>query len=178
MKKSAGKSTRAKKPIQKAEKVAVKPNIISHSKLENLKSLKLKSEVPQFKAGDRVIVKCRVKEGDKERLQAFDGVVISRKGRGINETFTVRKVSSGVGVERVFPLHAPTVAGIEVKVEGFVRRQKLYYIRGLEGKASRIRDKNLKLAEAQGLQLGNTTEEISSSTDEVEAANTASGQTV
>ncbi len=122
---------------------------LAHVPLENLKCIALKSDIPDFKSGDKVVVKTRVKEGDKERLQAFEGVVIGRKGRGASETFTVRKVSAGVGVERVFPLHSPIVAGIEVKVEGFVRRGKLFYLRGLEGKASRIQDRNLKLSEAQ-----------------------------
>jgi large subunit ribosomal protein L19 len=116
--------------------------------IENLKCIQLKSDVPDFKSGDKIVVKTKVKEGDKERIQAFEGVVIARKGRGASETFTVRKVSGGIGVERVFPLHSPIIAGIEVKVEGFVRRGKLFYLRGLEGKASRIQDKNLKLSEA------------------------------
>jgi large subunit ribosomal protein L19 len=122
---------------------------LAHEPIENLKCIPLKSDVVDFKSGDKVVVKTRVKEGDKERIQSFEGVVIGRKGRGASETFTVRKVSAGVGVERVFPLHSPIVAGIEVKVEGFVRRGKLFYLRGLEGKASRIQDRNLKLSEAQ-----------------------------
>lgn len=162
---------------KKTEKLAKAPKVVAHSKLENVKAIKLRQEIPQFKAGDKVIVKSRVKEGDKERLQAFEGVVIGRKGRGIAETFTVRKVSAGVGVERVFPLHAPTVASIEVKVEGFVRRQKLYYLRGLEGKASRIRDRNLKLSEAQGLISGNSTDLSVNEAASSETASTESGQT-
>jgi large subunit ribosomal protein L19 len=116
--------------------------------IENLKCIQLKTNVPDFKSGDKIVVKTKVKEGDKERIQAFEGVVIARKGRGASETFTVRKVSGGIGVERVFPLNSPIIAEIEVKVEGFVRRGKLFYLRGLEGKASRIQDKNLKLSEA------------------------------
>ncbi len=114
--------------------------------LENLKSVVLRSDIPQFKAGDKIVVRSKIKEGDKERVQAFEGVVIARNGRGINETFTVRKLSAGVGVERVYPLHSPTIVGIDLKVEGFIRRAKLYYLRGLDGKKARIRDKNLKLA--------------------------------
>jgi len=83
----------------------------------------------------------RVKEGDKERLQAFEGIVVAKRGGGISENFTVRKVSAGVGVERIFPLHSPTIATIEVVRRGLVRRAKLYYLRRLSGKAARIREK-------------------------------------
>lgn len=101
----------------------------------------LKTDVPTFRAGDTVRVNVRVREGEKERLQAFEGVVIRRKGGGISETFTVRKVSNGVGVERIFPLHSPVVSKIDVVREGHVRRAKLYYLRGLSGKAARIRER-------------------------------------
>lgn len=106
-------------------------------------------EIPVFKAGDKVVVKSRIKEGDKERVQAFEGVVIARTGRGPASTFTVRKVSAGVGVERIFPLYSPNVVSIERKSEGYVRRAKLYYIRDLDGKAARIKDKNIRLMETQ-----------------------------
>lgn len=96
--------------------------------------------VPPFRAGDTVIVHVKVKEGDKERIQAFEGVVIARKGSGINESFTVRKISFGVGVERVFPLHAASVEKIVVKQRGKVRRAKLYYLRELAGRAARIEE--------------------------------------
>lgn len=119
-------------------------------RIETLKSLKLRTDLPEFKAGDKLVVRSKIKEGEKERVQAFEGVVIALNGRGIAKTMTLRKVSSGVGVERVYPIHAPTIVSVEVKNEGFVRRSKLYYLRKLEGKASRIRDKNLKLLEAQG----------------------------
>ena len=111
-----------------------------------------KTEValPDFSAGDKVIVKAKIKEGEKERIQAFEGVVLSRKGSGIRECFTVRKISSGVGVERVFPLNSPAIQSIEVLVEGFVRRSKIYYLRDRKGRSARIQDKNLKLSEAQG----------------------------
>ena len=101
----------------------------------------LKSGVPAFSAGDTVRVMVRVREGDKERLQAFEGVCIGRRGGGINETFTVRKISAGVGVERIFPLHSPSIAEIELVRKGRVRRAKLYFLRRLAGKAARIREK-------------------------------------
>jgi len=100
----------------------------------------LRSDVPDFRPGDNVKVHVRLKEGNKERIQVFEGLVIARKHGGISETFTVRKISSGIGVERTFPLHAPSVAKIEVTRRGRVRRAKLYYIRDLRGKAARIRE--------------------------------------
>ncbi len=119
--------------------------------LDTLSTIKRSTvEVPRFGAGDKVVVHARIKEGDKERTQAFEGVVLSRKGSGIRECFTVRKVSSGIGVERIFPLNSPAIEKIEVLVEGFVRRSKIYYIRDLKGRAARIQDKSLKLSEAQG----------------------------
>ncbi|MCB0273274.1 MAG: 50S ribosomal protein L19 [Calditrichaeota bacterium] len=104
----------------------------------------LVSDIPDFKAGDTVSVDVRVIEGDKERIQRFTGVVIKRRGGGVNETFTVRKISNGVGVERVFPLHSPRIAGITVDRIGRVRRAKLYYLRSLQGKAARIREKRTR----------------------------------
>ena len=98
-------------------------------------------EVPPFRAGDTVRVNVRVKEGEKERLQAFEGVVISRRGGGAHENFTVRKVSAGVGVERIFPIQSPIIASIDLVRRGRVRRAKLYYLRALSGKAARIREK-------------------------------------
>ncbi len=100
----------------------------------------LKTDIPEFKGGDTVKVHVRLKEGDKERIQIFEGLVIARKHGGVNETFTVRKMSSGIGVERVFPLHSPNVAKIEVTRLGKVRRAKLYYIRTRRGKAARIKE--------------------------------------
>jgi large subunit ribosomal protein L19 len=104
----------------------------------------LRDDLPRFDAGDTVRVMVRVREGEKERLQAFEGNVIARRGGGISETFTVRKVSAGVGVERIFPLHSPSVASIELIRRGRVRRAKLYYLRKLSGKAARIREKREK----------------------------------
>lgn len=100
----------------------------------------LKTNIPVFKAGDTVRVKVKVVEGDNERLQAFDGVVIARKGSGIGETFTVRKISFGVGVERIFPIHSPRVDSIEVLKVGKVRRAKLNYLTKLSGKAARLQE--------------------------------------
>ena len=101
----------------------------------------LRDDLPRFDPGDTVRVQVRVREGDKERLQAFEGLCIAKRGGGIGETFTVRKVSAGVGVERIFPLHSPTIASIEVVRRGAVRRAKLYYLRRLSGRAARIREK-------------------------------------
>ena len=101
----------------------------------------LKDEVPEFRAGDTVRVHVRVVEGSKERIQVFQGVVIGRRGGGTRETFTVRKISGGIGVERVFPLHSPVLDKIEVVRLGKVRRAKLYYLRALRGKAARIEER-------------------------------------
>lgn len=100
----------------------------------------MKTDIPDFGPGDTVRVHVRIKEGDKERIQVFQGTVISRRGGGTAETFTVRKVSSGIGVERVFPLHSPNVAKIERTRVGVVRRSKLYYLRELTGKSARIKE--------------------------------------
>ena len=101
----------------------------------------VRTDFPRFNAGDRVRVQVKVVEGDKERLQTFEGDVLSIRGEGSNKTFTVRKISSGVGVERIFPINSPKIAKIEVLKEGNVRRAKLYYLRNLSGKAARIRGK-------------------------------------
>ena len=103
-------------------------------------------EVPPFRAGDTLRVSVRVKEGDKERVQAFEGVCIARRGSGVSETFCVRKISNGVGVERIFPVHSPMLAEIQVVRRGRVRRAKLYYLRKLTGKATRIREKKVRVA--------------------------------
>ncbi len=101
----------------------------------------LREDIPVFRPGDTLRVSVRVREGEKERLQAFEGVCIGRRGAGLSETFTVRKVSSGIGVERIFPLHSPNLADIKVVRLGRVRRAKLYYLRKLSGKAARIRER-------------------------------------
>jgi large subunit ribosomal protein L19 len=106
----------------------------------------LRTDIPAFRAGDTLRVNVRVKEGDKERLQAFEGVCIARRGAGVNETFTVRKVSNGVGVERIFPVHSPMIGDLVVVRRGRVRRAKLYYLRSLTGKATRIRENKTRTA--------------------------------
>ena len=109
--------------------------------LETLGREGLREDIPEFRAGDTLRVQVRVREGQKERLQAFEGVCIARRGGGMGATFTLRKVSSGVGVERIFPLHSPGLAEIKVVRLGRVRRAKLYYLRKLSGKAARIRER-------------------------------------
>jgi large subunit ribosomal protein L19 len=101
----------------------------------------LRTDIPDFRPGDTVKVHVRLKEGEKERIQVFEGLVIARKHGGISETFTVRKISSGIGVERTFPLHSPSIAKVELARRGRVRRAKLYYIRNLRGKAARIKER-------------------------------------
>lgn len=111
-------------------------NIIAQIEAEQMTN-----ELPEFSAGDTVIVKVKVKEGKTERVQAFEGVVIAKRNRGVNSAFTVRKISHGEGVERVFQSHSKLIAGVEVKRRGSVRRAKLYYLRELRGKAARIKEK-------------------------------------
>ncbi len=111
------------------------------NRLSEVESAYLRSDVPEFRAGDTVKVHVKVAEGDKQRIQLFEGIVIGRRGSGTRETFTVRKVSGGIGVERVFPLHSPTIDKIEVGRRGKVRRAKLYYLRKLRGKAARIEER-------------------------------------
>ena len=109
--------------------------------IEILEKEQLRSDIPQFAPGDTVRVHARIVEGTRERIQVFEGVVIGRQGTGVRETFTVRRIAAGVGVERLFPVHSPRIAKIEVTRRGIVRRAKLYYLRGLTGKAARIREK-------------------------------------
>ena len=109
--------------------------------IQQLEQEQMAREVPAFGPGDTVVVQVKVKEGSRERLQAFEGVVIAKRNRGLNSAFTVRKVSHGEGVERVFQTYSPTVAEIKVKRRGDVRRAKLYYLRGRTGKAARIKEK-------------------------------------
>lgn len=108
--------------------------------LKALESEQLRDDLSDFSVGDRVRVHIKVVEGEKERIQAFEGTVIARKHGGISETFTVRRVSFGEGIERIFPLHSPSISKIEVLSKGSVRRAKLYYLRGRSGKASRIKE--------------------------------------
>jgi large subunit ribosomal protein L19 len=114
---------------------------MSNNIIEALEAEQLKQDLQEFSPGDTVQVQVRVKEGSRERLQAFEGVVIAKRNRGLNSSFTVRKVSHGEGVERVFQTHSPILAGIQVKRRGDVRRAKLYYLRGRMGKAARIKEK-------------------------------------
>ncbi len=109
--------------------------------IEEIEARQMEKKLPDFEPGDTVTVQVKVKEGERERLQAFEGVVIARRNRGFNSSFTVRKISYGEGVERVFPLYSPKIATIKVKRKGDVRRAKLYYLRKLSGKAARIREK-------------------------------------
>lgn len=110
------------------------------NELQKLESALLRDDIPDFRAGDTVRVNVRVVEGGRERVQAFEGICIARRGGSINQTFTVRKLSFGVGVERIFPVHAPIVQSIEVTRRGDVRRAKLYYLRDRVGKAARIKE--------------------------------------
>ena len=109
--------------------------------IDELEKEQTRTDIPEFDPGDTLVVNVKVKEGSRERLQAFEGVVIAKKNRGINSAFTVRKVSHGEGVERVFQTHSPLIGSIEVKRRGDVRRAKLYYMRGRSGKAARIKEK-------------------------------------
>ena len=109
--------------------------------IEELDQQQLKTDIPEFNPGDTVVIQVKVREGNRERLQAFEGVVIAKRNRGINSAFTVRKLSHGGGVERTFQTHSPLIASIKVKRKGKVRRAKLYYLRGRTGKAARIKEK-------------------------------------
>lgn len=112
--------------------------------IQEIEKAESRKDTLDFAPGDTVRVLYNVREGTKQRIQAFEGVCIGRRGGGTGETFTVRKISSGIGVERIFPLQAPTVTGVEVVRRGRVRRAKLYYLRGLRGKAARIREKRTR----------------------------------
>jgi large subunit ribosomal protein L19 len=111
------------------------------NKIDYIEMAQMKKNIPQFVPGDTVKVQVKIVEGDKSRIQAFQGVCLARQNGGIRESFTVRKISNGVGVERVFPLHSPSLEAIEVVTRGQVRRAKLYYLRKLRGKASRIKER-------------------------------------
>ena len=119
------------------------------NRLDSIEQTQLKENIPAFQSGDTIKVHVRIKEGNKERLQAFEGVVIARKHGGARETVTVRKVSFGVGVERIFPLHATVIDHIDVVRRGKVRRAKLYYLRELRGKAARIAERDTRAKSKQ-----------------------------
>lgn len=109
--------------------------------IEQIEAEQLRTDLPDFSPGDTVVVQVRVREGQRQRLQAFEGVVIAKRNRGLNSSFTVRKISHGEGVERVFQTHSPMIAGLKVKRRGDVRRAKLYYLRQRRGRSARIREK-------------------------------------
>lgn len=113
------------------------------TKIDQLEKENIRLDIPSFKPGDTVKVHVKIKEGEKERIQAFQGVVISKRKGSAHATFTVRKVSYGIGVERIFPMHSPVIDRIEVITRGRVRRAKIYYLRKLRGKAARIKEKRL-----------------------------------
>ena len=112
--------------------------------LQTIQFQGLKADLPEFRAGDTVKVNYTIKEGDKERIQPFQGVVLQIRGEGISRAFTVRKLSNGVAIERVFPLHSPRIASIEVVRQGKVRRARIFYMRELQGKAARIKERDVK----------------------------------
>ena len=118
-------------------------NLIETLEKEEADRLLAKRTIPEFQPGDTVRVNVKIKEGERERVQAYEGVCIARQGGGINESFTVRKISFGEGVERVFPLHSPNIESIEVKRRGVVRRAKLYYLRDRRGKSARIAERQM-----------------------------------
>ena len=128
--------------------------------MNEIAAAQLKKDLPAFKAGDTVRVSVKVVEGDNERIQLFDGVVIARRGKGISESFTVRKVSFGVGVERIFPIHSPRIEKIEVIKVGKVRRAKLNYLKALSGKAARLQEKAKTVPGAQSVKETVTEENV------------------
>lgn len=123
-------------------------NLIQTLEKEEADRLLAKRSIPEFEPGDTVRVNVKIKEGERERVQAYEGVCIARQGGGINESFTVRKISFGEGVERVFPIHSPMIDSIEVKRRGVVRRAKLYYLRDRRGKSARIAERQMNTGAA------------------------------
>jgi len=130
-------------------------NIIQQLEKEELDRLAATRAIPDFQAGDTLRVNVKIKEGDRERVQAYEGVCIGRQGGGVNESFTVRKISFGEGVERVFPLYSPNIESIEVKRRGVVRRAKLYYLRDRRGKSARIAERQMTAANKEAAPAGN-----------------------
>jgi large subunit ribosomal protein L19 len=125
----------------------------------------LRSDIPGFRPGDTVKVHVRVVEGNRERIQVFQGVVIRRSGGGVRETFTVRKISFGVGVERTFPLHSPSIARLEIVQRGHVRRAKLYYLRDLRGKKARIKERRIDETKLAAMEAEATPDEVAQGTE-------------
>ena len=140
-----------------------------NSIIQKIEQEQLKSDIPEFSPGDTVVVQVRIKEGDRERLQAFEGVVIGKRNRGLNSAFTVRKMSHGVGVERTFQMHSQQLDSISVKRRGDVRQAKLYYLRDLTGRAARITEKLGKKGE-KNEKVESPLEESASIAEQVEAA--------
>ena len=134
-------------------------NIIADLEREESQRLLDKRAIPEFRPGDTLRVNVRIKEGERERVQAYEGVCIARAGTGVHESFTVRKISFGEGVERIFPLLSPMIESIEVKRRGVVRRAKLYYLRDRRGKAARIAERQMTPPGAKGAATAETTEE-------------------
>ena len=127
--------------------------------IQQLETAQMGKDIPEFAPGDTVIVNIKVKEGDRERVQAFEGVVLAKRNRGFNSAFTVRKISHSEGVERVFPTYSPLIESIVVKRRGDVRRAKLYYLRALSGRAARIKEKLLGRSDSNQTQATTATEE-------------------
>jgi len=134
-------------------------NIIAELESAEANRLKAKRAIPEFRPGDTLRVNVRIKEGERERVQAYEGVCIARAGTGVHESFTVRKISFGEGVERIFPLLSPMIESIEVKRRGVVRRAKLYYLRDRRGKAARIAERQMTAPGAEKAAAAETTEE-------------------
>lgn len=130
-------------PYYLYKSVLKNPEFPMHAFIETQKEW-LRSDIPPFRAGDTVRVNVRVREGEKERIQAFEGVCLARRGSGVSATFTVRKISNGIGVERIFPVHSPMLASVVVVRRGQVRRAKLFYLRHLTGKATRIKERKVR----------------------------------
>lgn len=121
-----------------------------HKVIQALEKEQMRTDIPVFSSGDTVVVKVKVKEGNRERIQAFEGIVIAKRNRGLNSSFTVRKISHGEGVERVFQTHSPMIASVTIKRRGEVRKSKLYHLRDLRGRAARIRERlNLRTQESE-----------------------------
>ena len=139
-----------------------------HTAIAELEQAQIRSDIPDFRPGDTLKVHVRVKEGTRSRIQVFQGVVIRRQGGGARETFTVRKISYGVGVERTFPVHSPTIAKIEVTTLGDVRRAKLYYLRERHGKAAKIKERRVPRGKAAAAE-GKADEKVDEPVEEIEA---------
>jgi large subunit ribosomal protein L19 len=144
------------------------------NKVDLVERARLRTDVPAFRPGDTVKVHVRVSEAGRERIQMFQGVVLGRRGGGLRETFTVRKVSFGVGVERTFPVHSPTVAKVEILQHGKVRRAKLYYLRELSGRRAKIRERRVAVPE-EGAAVAVTSDDVEEAPPEEPEAETAEG---